>query len=117
MTKGLLKQAHAQVDTSVIANPLGDRFTTLADVFGLATNLVIGVGIALTVIFLVIGGIKYVTSQGDVKAADEARGALTNAVIGFVVVLAAFTIKLIVGNILNPGAGGTVVEDVTPGGL
>ncbi len=109
-----LNKVYAQVETNVIPNPLGTRFETLADVFGLATNLVIGAGIALTVIFLVVGGIRYIASQGDPKATDAARGALTNAVIGFVVVIAAFTIKIVVGGVLNTDAGNVGVDQVVP---
>ena len=111
----LIREAHAAVSTQAIQNPLGNRFQTLADVFGLVINLVIGVGVSLTVVFLVIGGIRYITAQGDVKAAESARASLTNAVIGFVIVLAAITIKFIVGGILNTGAGSTNVQEVTPG--
>ncbi len=101
------------VNTSAVRNPLADKYTDIASVFGLVTNIVIGVGVSLTVIFLVIGGIKYITSQGDPKAADSARGALTNAVIGFVIVLAALAIKFLIQRVL--GANGAGVGNVTPG--
>jgi hypothetical protein len=104
----LLRNAHAQVATT-ITDPLGTRFgsnATLAQFFGLIVNVLIGVGIALTIIFLVLGGIQYITSRGDAKAADAARSSLTNAVIGFVVVLAAVTIRFIVGNIIGADTGG-----------
>lgn len=116
MLNGLIVKVWAQeVSTDVPANPLGDRFGGgLSEVFAFIINIVIGTGIALTVVFLGIAGIKYMTSQGDPKAKETAQNALTNAVIGFIVVIAAFTIKIVVGNILAAGAGGTVIENVTP---
>ena len=69
---------------------------SLPDLFNFLINLVMGIGVALAVIFLVIGGIQYITSKGDQKAAETARQTLTNAVIGFIIVIGAFAIKTIV---------------------
>ncbi len=113
----LIKQAHAQTQGQVqtsVTDPLGTRFgsgTTLANIFGLIINIVIGVGVALTVIFLILAGIQYITARGDTKAADAARSSLTNAVIGFIIVLGALTIRFIVQNLLN--ADNVNIEQVT----
>jgi len=94
-------------------DPLVDSgLGTLADVFGLMINIVLGVGIAITVVYLILGGIKYVMSQGDPKQTQTAREWLTNAVIGFIVVLAAFTIRTIVAGLLNSNP--LVVPTITP---
>src|SRR3989344_1427453 len=85
---------------------------TLAEAFGIAINIVLGIGIALTIIFLILGGIQYITSKGDQKAAQEARTSLTNAVIGFIVVIGAFTIKTVMVSILGASGGG--VEEPVP---
>jgi hypothetical protein len=81
--------------------PTISNITSLADVFFLATNVVLAIGIALTVIFLILGGIQYMTAKGDVKAAGEARQALTNAIIGFIIVVAAYTIRTVLINVLG----------------
>ncbi len=103
----MIRQALAQAVTTEVIDPLpfGDG-TTLADIFALIINVVIGIGIALTVIFLILGGIQYITSRGDAKAADAARSSLTNAVIGFIVVLAAVTIRFVVQNVLGAETSG-----------
>ncbi len=108
----MLKRVHAQVPTD-IQDPLAGRYTSLAQIFGLITNIVIGVGVALTVIFLILAGIQYITAKGDTKAADAARSSLTNAIIGFVIVIGAITIKIIVQNLLN--ADNVSIDGVTPG--
>lgn len=52
-------------------------------------------GIAVFVMLL-IGGFKYLTSAGDPKAAESARGTLTWAIIGlFILIGAWFILKLI----------------------
>lgn len=48
-------------------------------------------GVAVFVMFL-IGGFKFLTSGGDPKAIEAAKGTLTHAIIGLVVLVLAFTI-------------------------
>ncbi len=57
-------------------------------------NFLIIVSVVLAVIFIIWGGIKYMTSRGDSKKAEEARGVIINGIIGAAVVLG-------VGVILN----------------
>jgi hypothetical protein len=42
--------------------------------------------------FLIIGGIKWITSGGDKTAVEAARGTVTSALIGLVVVFAAWAV-------------------------
>ncbi len=87
---------------------------SLSDVFTLGINIVLFIGVALTVIFLILGGIQYMTARGDQKAAQEARTSLTNAIIGFVVVIGAFTIRTVLLNILGAEGSGVSLEDPVP---
>ena len=87
--------------TSTTAQRINLPFNDLADVFGFLVNVVLGVGIAITIVFLILGGIQYITAKGDQKAAGAAREALTNAVIGFIVVIGAFTIRTILVNVVG----------------
>lgn len=56
----------------------------------------IGLGfVAGTIIFffvLIIGGIQWITSGGDKQALESARGKLTNAIIGIVILFSLFAI-------------------------
>ena len=63
-------------------------FSSLSNLVEFFVNLVFGVGLALALLFVIIGGIKYITSQGDEGKATEARNTITNAVIGAVVIIA-----------------------------
>jgi len=55
------------------------------------------VGIA-AVFFLVLAGLRYITSGGDPERAKQARSGLIHVVIGIVIVVATFTIiKMAVG--------------------
>lgn len=62
----------------------------------LVKSIVVLSGIALFVMLL-IAGFKFLFSAGDQKKLEEARGTLTNAVIGLVVIVSAYLILRIIG--------------------
>ena len=55
---------------------------------------------ALAVLFLVFGGIRYLTAQ-DEKGAGDARTVIMNAVIGLIIAIVAFSIVSIVSNLVT----------------
>lgn len=57
----------------------------------LVTAIVSIAGIALFVMLLV-GGFKFLFSAGDQKQLEEARGTITNAIMGLIVIVAAYLI-------------------------
>ena len=57
-------------------------------------------GIAL-LIYLVFGGFQLMTSRGDPKAIQSAQGKITNALIGFVIVVVAFVLVRLLGQMFN----------------
>ncbi len=91
----------AGVPTETVPSGVGSQWESLGAVFYGVMNVVFYVGIALTVIFLIIGGIRYVTSGGSKEGAEAARSMITNAIIGFIVVLGAFAIRTIIAKTLG----------------
>ena len=63
----------------------------------LVRSIVALAGIALFVMLLV-AGFKFLFSAGDQKKLEEARGTLTNAVIGLVVIVSAYLILRIIAS-------------------
>ena len=51
---------------------------------------------ALSVIFIIIGGIKFVTASGDEKKMASATSTITYAIIGIIVTILAFVILQVV---------------------
>ncbi len=51
--------------------------------------------------YLLMGGLKYITSGGDEKAVAEARKIITNAVVGMLIVFVAFWIIRILETVLG----------------
>ena len=60
----------------------------------------IAAGIVL-LIFLLLGGFKLLTSAGDPKAIQAGQKILTNAIIGFIIVIASYWITQIIEIIFN----------------
>jgi cytochrome bd-type quinol oxidase subunit 2 len=58
---------------------------------GVANALIFVVG-AVSVIMIIIGGLRYVLSNGDSKQAESARNTILYSVIGIVVAIASFAI-------------------------
>lgn len=65
---------------------------TPEDAITAVIEIVLGVAGALAVLFVIIGGFRYITAQGDEKKVEGAKATLKNAIIGLVVILLAFAI-------------------------
>ena len=55
----------------------------------------------LLLIYLVLGGLQMMTSKGDPKAMQSAQGKITNALLGFVIIIISYTIVQLVANLLG----------------
>jgi type IV secretory pathway VirB2 component (pilin) len=64
-------------------------------VLNIINNLVIPISSIVTIVFIIYGGYMYITSRGDSGAISKGRAAIQNALIGFIIVLCAFTISQI----------------------
>ncbi len=54
-------------------------------------------GFLLTFMLLLIGGIQWITAGGDKQALEKARSGITNAIMGLVIVAAAYALMTLVG--------------------
>lgn len=69
---------------------------SLQTLFGNAVRAVVSLaGIALFVM-LVIGGYNFLFSTGDQKKLEQARGTITNAVLGLVIIVAGYIIMRVI---------------------
>jgi hypothetical protein len=79
----------AQVNQNDIEVPQQDL--TQAD-FQTVLKLIFGISGAVAVIFIALGGLKYILSQGNPQEATKAKDTILNALIGLVIVIAAYGI-------------------------
>ncbi len=55
----------------------------------------------LVLLYLLLGGFQLMTSAGDPKKTQEAKGKITNALVGFIIVFISYWLVQIVGIILG----------------
>lgn len=65
-------------------------------------QIAIGIIAAVALLFIVIGGVRYVLSQGDPQAANKARSTIIYAVIGLMLALVAQFIVILVVRTVGP---------------
>ena len=81
---------------------LGDKVPT--NVGSLITDLLFYVFAAAAIallIYLIIGGFQMMLSKGDPKAMQSAQAKITNAIIGFVIIVVAFFVVQLLGQLLG----------------
>lgn len=72
-------------------------FSCLEGLFRSILNAVIGLAAVALFIMFVMGGFNFLFSGGDQKKLEKARGTLTNAIIGLVVIVGAYLILRTIG--------------------
>ena len=74
-----------------------------APVFKTITNVLLFIVGAISVIMLIIGGIRYTVSGGDSTAVTSAKNTILYAVIGIIVSLLAFAVvNFVIGSFMTP---------------
>jgi hypothetical protein len=63
-------------------------------------NIALAVAGLVAVLFLIIGGFRYITSAGNEETAEQAKKIIINAIIGVVVIILAFVIVRVISNAL-----------------
>ncbi len=76
-------------------------FTNLGQLLSNAVALILFFAGVLAFFFILTGGISWITAGGDAKAAAAARDRITAAVVGLLVVVAAFAITIILGQVFG----------------
>lgn len=63
-------------------------------------NILLGIVGLIAVLFLIIGGFRYVTAGGNEESAESGKKTIINAIIGIVIVILAFVIVRVVATAL-----------------
>lgn len=88
---------------SPIKSPTSSKFSETGLVGQLISTILpiaLGLGGMLTVVFIIISGIQFITSGGDPKGAASAKDRLVYAIIGFVVLIIAYAALQIIDQLL-----------------
>lgn len=81
-----------------ITNPLV-QWDNICDAVGSVVTFISGLAGGIALVLLVIGGIQYMISGGDKVAVEQARGRITAAVVGLMIVFGGYLVinTLVVG--------------------
>ena len=83
---------------------------TIPGIISGAISLVMLVVALVFFFILILGGLKWITSEGDEKAVGAARNQITNGLIGLAIVFAAFAIMKLIGTVFGVNIlGGLVI--------
>lgn len=74
---------------------------TLESLFVIVTNVLIVLGLGLVLVFLAMGFIKFIISQGDKIATEQAQKWVTYAIVGGIGLFAVFAIKSVILNLVG----------------
>jgi hypothetical protein len=103
MALSLATVALAEQITLPTASPYG--FSDLGNAITNVLNLVFFFALILVLIYLVWGGIQWITAGGDKQGTEAARGKITGAIVGIIIVSVAFAIYRLL--LVFVGASGT----------
>lgn len=86
-----------------VAAPQG-FFTDIGDTINTVLTFVFVVAVLLVFMYIVWGGITWITSGGDKGKTEEARNKITAAVVGLIILLASFAILQLVVRFFTGGS-------------
>lgn len=74
---------------------------TVAKVAGNVFTIMLIIAVILALIFLILGGIGWITSGGDKQKVASARSRITFAIVGLIVALLSFFIVSVIGYVFK----------------
>lgn len=67
-------------------------------------NILLAIAGLVAVIFLIIGGFRYITAGGNEETAESGKRTILNAIIGIVIIILSFVIVRVISNALIGGS-------------
>jgi hypothetical protein len=87
--------------TLKIAQPDQFKISDLGQLITAAVGTIMIIAALLAFLYLILGGIKWITSGGDKAGMEEARNKITHAIVGLIIVGAAWAIMSLVQGFLG----------------
>ena len=70
-------------------------------------NWLLGITFGIAVLFLIIGGFRYITSAGNPDGQTKGKQTVINALIGIVIIVLSYVIVNVVANLVSGRSGST----------
>ncbi len=84
-----------------IPTPGNFRITDIGQLISAVVGTLLIIAALLAFFFLIMGGIQWITSGGDKTGMEAARNKITHAIVGLIIVGAAWAVMLLVQNFLG----------------
>jgi hypothetical protein len=98
-----------------IAQPSNQyRITSVGQLISAAVGTMLIIAALLAFFFLILGGIQWITSGGDKAGMESARNKITHAIVGLIIVGAAWAIMLLVQQFLGINIIGNTLTFPSP---
>jgi hypothetical protein len=84
-----------------IPQPPNVKINNIGSLISAVVGLLLILAALLAFFFLILGGIQWITSGGDKAGMEAARNKITHAIVGLIIVGAAWAIMILVQNFLG----------------
>jgi TRAP-type C4-dicarboxylate transport system permease small subunit len=88
-------------DFSVSVTPPDAFYVDFGDMLTNVMNIVVVIGVVAVLLYLIWGGIEWITSGGDKGKTESARNKITAAIVGLIILISAWAILMFVQQILG----------------
>jgi type IV secretion system pilin len=105
-------QAMAAINMGEEINPGKGFATDMGSLINGALSFIMVIAALLVFLYLILGGMEWITSGGDKTKTENARNKITAAVVGLIILAASYAILLIILNFLGFGNLGEVFSNV-----
>jgi len=96
--------ANAQLNRNFPCDPstgLRCNETSIPQIFRTIINWALGIAFGIAVIFLIIGGFRYITAGGNEESVQKGKSSVINALIGIVIIVLSYVIVNVVANLVT----------------
>ncbi|MFH0749887.1 MAG: hypothetical protein V1917_03160 [Candidatus Gottesmanbacteria bacterium] len=84
-----------------VPQPAGVRITDIGQLVSAVVGTLLILAALMAFLFLILGGLQWITSGGDKAAMETARNKITHAIVGLIIVGAAWAIMMLVQSFLG----------------
>jgi len=84
-----------------VPNPVNVPTVDLGKVISAVVGILLLIAAILAFLYLILGGIQWITSGGDKSGMEAARNKITAAIVGLIIVAAAWAIMMLIGNFIG----------------
>lgn len=95
-----IQQVYADA-TINIPQPSNVKINNIGQLLSAVVGLLLIISALLAFFFLILGGIQWITSGGDKAGMEAARNKITHAIVGLIIVGAAWAVMILVQNFLG----------------